>query len=424
MGGCGLVLEDDQDVGADAVVVDGPVRCVVAQVRCEALGHRHRPHGAALPLQKEGPGDAVLAQHAEGVGVDGAAAVAVPEVPGGPPGRVELDYFPAGEGRLLRQGRHEGVDGGRVLDVPEQLAAPAARHAAPAEARLPHARRHAPPFLRHTHRGAVPAGQHREPPVGEGEASAPGNGPGDETEAFQGVDQFGGPLGRYAQQCRQVLEDDPRPVRDKVGSALLAGLEVGGEHVVEDVPGRTRHGGIGGRRGAGQGGLRGELAARLSPVDGCAQVDGGVDGRRDPHRVGGGGCDRLPLQGEEERNGTPCQHPAGVPQANLIRHQHEDGARERAVAQFPHPPGEACPVGGKASANDADGAPVGKVYGGVQGSGAVPVEAQGIGDVGDGRGQPVDGGEGIEPLHEDAPPCAGDGVAMEEFVRADTRLIY
>ena len=95
---------------------------------------------AALPLQEEGPGRLGLAQDAEGVGVDGAAAVAVPEVPGRPPGRVELDYLPAEEARLPRQGRNEGVDGGGVLDVPEQLAAPAARHVAPVEVRLPDAR--------------------------------------------------------------------------------------------------------------------------------------------------------------------------------------------------------------------------------------------------------------------------------------------
>ena len=66
--------------------------------------------------------------------------------------------------------------------------------------------------------------------------------------------------------------------------------------------------------------------------------------------------------------------------------------------------------------------PSGKGYGGVQGAGPVPAEAQGIGDIGDGRGQPVDGGEGIEPLHEDAPPGAGDGMAVHEFVQVDAFL--
>ena len=54
------------------------------------------------------------------------------EVAGGPEGRIELRQFPAQGTCLPRQRRNEGVDGGGVLGVPEELADSPAGDVAPA----------------------------------------------------------------------------------------------------------------------------------------------------------------------------------------------------------------------------------------------------------------------------------------------------
>ena len=46
----------------------------------------------------------------------------MPEVAGGPPGRVELNDLPPQEAGLRGERGQEAVDGGGVLHVPEQLA--------------------------------------------------------------------------------------------------------------------------------------------------------------------------------------------------------------------------------------------------------------------------------------------------------------
>ena len=131
VGGRQVFVEDDQDGGACAVVVGGSMGGVVAQVGREPGGHRAGAHGAALPLQEEGPGRLAPAQHAEGVGVDRAHPAEVPEVAGRSDGRVELVDLPAQVAGLGRQGRYEAVDGGGVLHVAQELAAAPAGDAAP-----------------------------------------------------------------------------------------------------------------------------------------------------------------------------------------------------------------------------------------------------------------------------------------------------
>ena len=56
-----VFVEDHQDGGLLAVVVDGPVGGVVAQVGGEPGGDRHGADGPALPLQEEGPGGVAAA---------------------------------------------------------------------------------------------------------------------------------------------------------------------------------------------------------------------------------------------------------------------------------------------------------------------------------------------------------------------------
>ena len=66
VGGRDVVVENDQDGGLRAVVVGGAMGVVVAQVRGQPRRHRDGAHGAALPLQEEGPCVPALAQDAEG----------------------------------------------------------------------------------------------------------------------------------------------------------------------------------------------------------------------------------------------------------------------------------------------------------------------------------------------------------------------
>ena len=89
---------------------------------------------------------------------------------------------------------------------------------------------------------------------------------------------------------------------------------------------------------------------------------------------------------------------------------------ERPAAQLPHPVGEGGPVGGVPPPDDADGAAVGKLHGGVQGRGPVPAEPDGIRDAGENGGQPVHGSQGVQALHEDAPPAVGDGAEADQLV--------
>ena len=59
----------------------------------------------------------------------------------------------------------------------------------------------APPSPGQDDGGAVPAGQERQPPVGEGQPSAPVAVAGCEAEAFEGYDDLGRPLGNPPSQA-------------------------------------------------------------------------------------------------------------------------------------------------------------------------------------------------------------------------------
>ena len=58
---------------------------------------------------------------------------------------------------------------------------------------------------------------------------------------------------------------------------------------------------------------------------------------------------------------------------------------------------------------------VGEGDGGVLRQRAVPAEADRVVEVGDRRREPVDHGDGVEPLEEDAPPVRGDGPGAQQL---------
>ena len=148
VGGDAVVAKTSRTAGGSAVVVGGPGGGVVAQVGGQADRHGSGPDGAALPLQEEGPGDGATAQQAEGVGMDRARPSPVAEMPRRPVGRVQLDAtLPAQGAGLAGQGRDEGVDGGGVVDVSQELPAPAAGDVAPVRRSAGVPGRDAPPLL-------------------------------------------------------------------------------------------------------------------------------------------------------------------------------------------------------------------------------------------------------------------------------------
>ena len=85
-------------------------------------------------------------------------------------------------------------------------------------------------------------------------------------------------------------------------------------------------------------------------------------------------------------------------------------AGEQPLAEPPQALGEGRSVGCQALPDDPDGPPAGEHDGGVQGSGPVQPQAHGAGGgIGDVGRQPVYDGQGVEPLHQDAPPLGRDG---------------
>ena len=112
-----VVVEDHQYGGDRAVVVQGTVGGVVAQVGGDAGRHGGGPHRPPLPLQEEGPFFSLPPQYAEGVGAHRVQPVVVAEEPGGPPCRVELRQLAALAARLIRQHGQKPVDGLGVVQV-------------------------------------------------------------------------------------------------------------------------------------------------------------------------------------------------------------------------------------------------------------------------------------------------------------------
>ena len=185
--------------------------------------------------------------------------------------------------------------------------------------------------------------------------------------------------------------------------------------MVGHVPRRPFVGDVVGDRDALRLVLDGKLSAGVGPVEDVAQVDGSADRGRAPYPVARFGQDRLALQGEQGRDLGGREQPAGVPEPHVVGHEDEHRSGHRLVAQPPEPLGEAGPVGGASLPDDADHLPIGKRHGGVQPHGTVPAEAYGEGDVGEEAGQVMYGGQGVEALHQAAPPLGGDGAGAHQL---------
>ena len=160
--------------------------------------------------------------------MDGAHTTEVAEVAGGPDGWVQLYGFPSHVASLPGEGGHEAVDGTGVLHVPQQLAAPPAGDVAPVW-RTPFVqRRDAPPFPCQPHGGPVPAGQHGQAWVGEGEATARCGRANHKAEVLQGGDYLGRPRAGDAHQARQVVRLSHGQPESRSMARFSAGLSSAG----------------------------------------------------------------------------------------------------------------------------------------------------------------------------------------------------
>ena len=154
-----------------------------------------------------------------------------------------------------------------------------------------------------------------------------------------------------------------------------------------------------------------------------AQVDGSADPGRAPYPVARFGQDRLALQGEQGRDLGGREQPAGMPAPHVVGHEDEHRSGHRLVAQPPEPLSEARPVGGASLPDDADRLSIGKRHGGVHPHGPVPAEVYGKGDVGEEAGQVIYRGQGVEALHQAAPPLGGNGAGAHQLVEGRFLLL-
>ena len=173
-----------------------------------------------------------------------------------------------------------------------------------------------------------------------------------------------------------------------------------------------------------EGPLPRKLASGTHPPELSAQVQGCVAGGRTPHGVVGPGQHGVALQGEDRGRGGAGQHSAGVPEPHLVGREDQDSAGERPLAKPPQALGEGRAISGQALPDDPDGPPAGEHDGGVQGSGPVQPQAHGAGGgVGDVGRQPVYDGQGVEPLHQDAPPLGRDGARAQQLVQGEVLVL-
>ena len=215
-----------------------------------------------------------------------------------------------------------------------------------------------------------------------------------------------------------MLRGDPRPVVQQVQELLGGGLQRGGQQPVGSLQPLAIQVDVL-RQGRPQRLSLGEQAAAPLRVAGedAAQVQGGGDGGQAPDGFRRSRQHCVSLQGQEGRRPPAVQQPAGVPQPHLVGREQEHGSGMGTLLQPPEPLGKARPVSGAARPDHAQGSTIGQGDGGVQGRGPVPAQPSRAALGGDGRGQPVDDGHGVQALQQEAPPPGGDRVAAQQRVQ-------
>ena len=256
--------------------------------------------------------------------------------------RVELRDLPAFATRLPRERRKEAVHGVGVHDRAQQLAAAAARDAAPRERRLRVERRGAPALEGEVDGGAVAARERRQPAVRERE---PAPHRVDERRLAEWLQELRDALSGDSEQARQVAAADPWPVGDETERTLLRRAEHRGEHPVLAQVARAEVS----RDGRARERLLFRPGAALRHVrEDLPEREPGRARRRAPDaRIQAGG-NRVALEGEEGRRGRPRHQPGRVAQPHRVGDEQQVGARARPLAQPPEPLAERRAVGGLA----------------------------------------------------------------------------
>ena len=242
-------------------------------------------------------------------------------------GRVELHHLPVPGASLAGEGGDEGVDGGGVVQVPQQLAGAPAGDGSPVPVFAGIQGRGAPAPSGRSYRCAVAASDDGQAAVGQDQAAFRGGRAGGHPKILQGGDELGEPRAGDPEQPLQVPGSDPGPVGEQVDDALLGWLEQGGQEVVRKVPPRRGRVEACGERRAGRGRSRGSAPSAVIRVEDRAQAEGGTGGRQPPDRVIGACAHRILLQGEVNGRGKARQQAAGVAQADLVGHEEQDAGR-------------------------------------------------------------------------------------------------
>ena len=159
-----------------------------------------------------------------------------------------------------------------------------------------------------------------------------------------------------------------------------------------------------------------KVAAGPQPFQHVAQVQPRAARGRTPDGCAGPGQRRVALQRQQRVDRGAGQQPAGVPEPHLVGREDEDGPGQRPLAQPPQALGKGRAVGGGSLPHHAQGPAAGQQQGGVQGRGPVQAQSHRAVGAGDGGRQPVDGGYGVQPLQQDAPPLLRHRTAAEQAV--------
>ena len=218
-----------------------------------------------------------------------------------------------------------------------------------------------------------------------------------------------------AHQSRQVLEGDPGPVGHQVdgapsrrAGALRAAGSRGRPTPAPRRPGRR---GTEARFGSGSSGSSPPGARRSRSL---TQANGVVDRLGAPHGIVGRSLATASFSTARNTGaGEAVQHPAGVPEPHRVGHEDQDGPGQRPAAQLPHPVGEGgtgrrcapagrCPRCSRREESTAAS----------RGAARYQRNRMGYAMLERTAASRYTGGQGVQALHQDAPPAVGDGAGV------------